>query len=104
MLLTIIASDSSVYRNREHLVCELAGVGLPDRLHAFQWDGTKGELEFTEDGNGCKPVNVKVDALPDWALACDARFADAKMKKMEREVQVAAQLAQQQAKMAAQPK
>lgn len=104
MLLTIIASDSSVYRNHECLVCDLSGVGIPDNLHAFQWDGAKGEIEFSEDRNGQKPVNVKVEALPDWALACDARYADAKMRKMERVVQEAARLAQQQATLAAQAK
>ncbi len=104
MLLTIIPSDSSVYRNHERLVCELEGVEFPDRLHAFQWDGTKGEIEFIDDSNGQKSANVKVDALPDWALACDARYADAKMKEMERAVQEAARLAQQQATLAAQAK
>ncbi len=104
MLLTIIPSDSSVYRTRERLMCDFAGLEIPAMLHAFQWDGVKGELEFTEDSNGQKPVNTKVEALPAWALECDARFADAKMKEMERAVQEAARIARQQATLAAQAK
>ena len=102
MHLTIIPSDSAVYRDKAMLVCDLAGVSLPASLHAFQWDGVRGEIEFSPDSDGQKPANLKVQELPLWALECDAQYAQTKMKEIERAVQEAAKLAQQQATLAAQ--
>ncbi len=75
MLLTIIPSDSAVYCDKVMLQCDLSGVSLPASLHAFQWDGVRGEIEFATDSDGQKPANVRVQALPAWALECESIYA-----------------------------
>ena len=83
MHLTIIPSDSTVYRDHAMLVCDLAGVNLPASLHAFQWDGVRGEIEFVTDRDGQKPANERVQALPAWALECESIYARMHVARME---------------------
>ena len=71
MHLTIILSDSAIYHDHAMLVCDLAGVNFPASLHAFQWDGVRGEIEFAPDSDGQKPANEHVQALPAWAVECN---------------------------------
>ena len=42
---------------------------VPDNIHAIQWNGTKGEIEFYTDEDGEKPANQKITELPDWVMA-----------------------------------
>lgn len=73
MRLTIIPTDSAVYIDG---VCkmplDLSGCGIPLDIHALQWFGEKGWLEFTDDGDPFtpRPPNQNIDTLPDWAISC----------------------------------
>lgn len=67
MKLTITISDSTVYKDGaviEGLVFE----GVPDGVHALQWDGASGWIEFVNESEFKKPPNQSISELPTWAL------------------------------------
>lgn len=43
---------------------ELDMTGIPEEIHALQWDGEKGEVEYIDD----RP-NESVSVMPSWASA-----------------------------------
>lgn len=65
MKLTIVPSDLAVY---EDGLCyaglDLSQCGIPANVHALQWFGSSGWIEFT-DG-----PNQDISELPAWASAC----------------------------------
>jgi hypothetical protein len=66
MRLTIIPSDSAVYRGDvSYLNLDLSECNIPAHVTALQWDGIaqKGWIEFT----GATP-NEEITILPAWAL------------------------------------
>lgn len=71
--LTIIAEDSSIGKGEQKTnklffdEFDLSTSGIPDNVHALQWDGSAGEIEFN-DGT----FNQTIAELPSWAVACDA--------------------------------
>lgn len=75
MKITIIPSDGAVYKNG------VAYVGLdlssaPTSVHALQWYGTEGEIEF----NGRpKPQNELITSLPAWAITASTKWDEAKV-------------------------
>lgn len=76
MKLTIIPSDGAVYKDNFSF-SNLVLSGIPEDVHALQWNGTKGWIEFKEDENFHKPANEIIDALPDWAVAAVSKWDEA---------------------------
>lgn len=71
MRLTIIPVDNAVYVDRECRILDLTSCDIPDDIHALQWLGASGWIEFGDnDGDGIKPANETISALPAWANAC----------------------------------
>lgn len=77
MKLTIIPSDSTVYKDG----LSYSGLDLssaPENVHALQWDNGTGWVEFKNESEFRKPANESIDALPDWANTALAKWEDAK--------------------------
>lgn len=77
MKLTVIISDGAVYKDG------VAYYGLdlsnaPDNVHALQWDGDSGWIEFVNESEFRKPANENINALPDWANDALAKWDEAK--------------------------
>jgi hypothetical protein len=70
---TIIPVDGAVYRDAgNYLDLDLSSCGIPADVHALQWDGSAGQIEFTDTRE-----NEEITALPDWANACVAKWVEA---------------------------
>ncbi len=71
MKLSIIPSDTQVCIDG---VCHtgLTWDGTPTDVHALQWSGNKGEVEYNDE----KP-NEAISTLPDWALNAEASWITA---------------------------
>ena len=68
MRLTIIPVDNAVYVDRDCRILDLSSCQIPDDIHALQWFGTSGWIEFSDnDGDGQKPENQVISSLPNWA-------------------------------------
>jgi hypothetical protein len=66
MKITIIKNDNAVYLNGIiHSNLDLSFI--PSNIHALQWKDTVGSIEYSEDSDGNKPHNDKIDNLPGWA-------------------------------------
>ena len=66
MKLTIIREDGAVYQDgiaRSNLNLSF----VPSNVHALQWNNDKGWIEYSEDSDGNKQNNDKIDVLPEWA-------------------------------------
>jgi hypothetical protein len=72
MRLTIIPVDSFVALDGDssHRPLDLSDCNIPANVHALQWYGTEGELEFVDNPDRTKPQNEIITVLPDWASAC----------------------------------
>lgn len=68
MRLTIIPSDSAVYIDGK-CYSGLAWEGTPSNIHALQWFGQNGWLEFTDE-----TPNENIDELPSWAANAQAAW------------------------------
>ena len=73
MKLTIIPADGSVgedglfYNN-----LDLSSCSIPANIHALQWDGAAGWIEFKD------PVpNEEITSLPAWANCCMTKWTEA---------------------------
>ena len=69
MKLTIIPDDGAVYKDGLSY-SELDWSFVPANVHALQWYGEFGEIEFKSafvDGRIVKPENEVITALPTWA-------------------------------------
>jgi len=76
MKLTIIPSDGAVYKDRVSYHCLLLS-GIPDRVHALQWDGEIGFIEFVRDEDFNKHANEIIYTLPDWAISALLKWDEA---------------------------
>ena len=66
MKLTIIRKDGAVYQNGiSYSNLDLSFV--PSNVHALQWNNDKGWIEYSEDSDGIKQANDKINILPEWA-------------------------------------
>lgn len=77
MKLTIIPNDGAVYKDG---VC-YSGLSLntaPANVHALQWDGVSGWLEFFNESEFRKPPNEAITELPNWANDALAKWDEAK--------------------------
>jgi hypothetical protein len=73
MKLTIIPTDGSVGEDGKfYLDLDLSSCAIPTNVHALQWDGVAGWIEFNE------PIpNEEISSLPSWANCCMAKWDQA---------------------------
>jgi hypothetical protein len=73
MKLTIIPTDGSVGKDGTfYLDLDLSSCVAPANVHALQWDGAAGWIEFKD------PVpNEEINSLPAWATCCMAKWDEA---------------------------
>lgn len=73
MKLTIIPVDGSVGEdNKFYLNLNLSTCNIPANVHALQWDGAVGWIEFNE------PIpNEEITVLPAWANCCMTKWDQA---------------------------
>ena len=84
--LTILPADGAVYRDAgNYLDLDLSSCGIPADVHALQWDGSAGHIEFTDTRE-----NEEITALPDWANACVAKWDEADAARIAAEEAAAA--------------
>jgi hypothetical protein len=89
--LTILPVDGAVYRDAgNYLDLDLSGCGIPADVHALQWDGSAGSIEFTDARE-----NEEITALPDWANACVAKWDEADAARIAAEEAAAVEPAQE---------
>lgn len=71
MRLTIIPSDNNVGIDNQFFIgLDLTNANIPSNIHALQWYETEGEIEFVDNSDRTKPMNVVIIDLPSWASAC----------------------------------
>jgi|694.fasta_scaffold75522_3 hypothetical protein len=73
MKLTIIPVDGSVGEDEKfYNNLDLNSCSIPANVHALQWDGVAGWIEFNE------PIpNEEITALPSWANCCMTKWTEA---------------------------
>jgi hypothetical protein len=73
MKLTIIPADGSVGEDGKfYLALDLNSCAIPVNVHALQWDGAAGWIEFNE------PIpNEEITSLPTWATCCMTKWTEA---------------------------
>lgn len=77
MRLTIIPADGSVGEDGKFYDdLDLSSCGIPADVHALQWDGVAGWIEFKD------PVpNQPITELPAWANCCMTKWTEANTPK-----------------------
>lgn len=78
MKLVIIPVDGAVYVDG----FSYSGLDLsvvPFEVHALQWNGTKGWIEFKDADDGTKPQNQSITELPEWANQAKIKWDEAKV-------------------------
>jgi hypothetical protein len=73
MKLTIIPADGSVGEDGKfYLNLDLSSCAIPTNVHALQWDGVAGWIEFKD------PVpNEEITSLPSWTNCCMNKWTEA---------------------------
>lgn len=75
MRISIITDDNCVVKDGVGYSLDLSSCGIPSNIHALQWDGSSGEIEYN-DGT----AQHDIDALPSWATSAvgvhDAKDAE----------------------------
>lgn len=77
MKLTIIPADGAVYKDGVSY-SRLDLSSAPQTIHALQWDGDKGWLEFVNESEFRRPPNEAITELPSWAQDALAKWDEAK--------------------------
>lgn len=100
MKLTIIKSDGAVYKDGVSY-SGLDLLSVPNNVHALQWNGTKGFIEFVEDDDFNKQANEAIQELPNWALDALSKWDEAKsaedaIQQLKLQAQLQAQLQTEQ--------
>jgi len=62
--LTVVADDSTVLVDGVHAEIDLTAIAIPNNLHALQWDGSTGHIEYKD------VENEDISSLPSWASDC----------------------------------
>lgn len=77
MRLTIIPADGSVGEDGKFFNdLDLTSCSIPADVHALQWDGAAGWIEFKD------PVpNEEITSLPTWANCCMTKWTEANTPK-----------------------
>ena len=87
MRLSVVVSDATVYLDGVPMMgLDLSCV--PADVHAFQWYGDKGEIEFI--AGDTKPANASVSELPSWTEQAIQKWNEAKQAKDAEEAHFAA--------------
>ena len=80
MKLVIIPVDGAVYVDGfAYSGMNLSTCNIPANVHALQWNGVKGWIEFVEDENFNKPDNQIITELPEWANQAKIKWDEAKI-------------------------
>jgi hypothetical protein len=75
MKLTIIPVDNAIYKDGvSYLGLDLSSCGIPENIHALQWQGTSGWVE----DKSAMVQNQDITELPAWATACITKWDEAK--------------------------
>ena len=74
MKLAIIVDDNAVYidgimRGYEPSL-DLKQCNIPSNIHALQWNDSNGWIEYVQNSDGSKPLNLAITILPNWANLC----------------------------------
>jgi len=77
MKLTIINEDNAVYVDGICRIVDLSKCAVPSDIHALQWKGETGWIEFKDADDGSKPMNKTIDILPQWANYAVKAFENA---------------------------
>jgi hypothetical protein len=73
MKLTIIVSDSAVYKDGySYRDLNLSVCNIPADVHALQWQESSGWIEFTDNRE-----NEQITQLPSWADSCVVKWDEA---------------------------
>jgi hypothetical protein len=93
MKLTIIPTDGSVGKDGAfYLDLDLSSCAIPENVHALQWDGATGWIEY----KSALVQNQDITELPVWANACVSKWDEFKA------AEEAAIIAAEQARITAQ--
>jgi len=77
MKLTIIPVDGSVGEDGKfYNDLNLSSCGIPTNVHALQWDGAAGWIEFKDS-----VPNEEITSLPAWANCCMTKWTEANTPK-----------------------
>jgi|GEM_PF-1321082 len=76
MKLTIIPDDQTVTIDGERFAIDCADL-VAQRIHAVQWDGVRGHIEFRDADDGNKPANELIESVARFQPLIDA-WHDAK--------------------------
>ena len=68
MKVTIIPADGAVYKDG-FSYSSLSLANVPENVHALQWDGVEGCIEFSPDDADNKAPNEVITELPEWAVS-----------------------------------
>lgn len=66
MKLTITREDGAVYKDG-YAFHGLDLSTVPLNVHALQWSGEAGWIEYINESEFCKPANEAITELPSWA-------------------------------------
>lgn len=92
MKITVLNDDNSIGFDGV-FYHELNFSTVPNDVHAVQWDGIKGEIEFYKNANGEQPTNQIITELPSWVMELkpqwDAAAEVARQKQLAYEAVVA---------------
>lgn len=76
MKITVIPADGAVYKDS----VSFSGLDLscaPADVHALQWFGEKGWIEFSVDEEFNKPANQTITELPMWVATALTKWDEA---------------------------
>jgi hypothetical protein len=76
MKITIIPADGAVYKDNVSF-SELDLSCAPADVHALQWFGEKGWIEFSVDADFNKPANQNITELPVWVATALTKWDEA---------------------------
>lgn len=77
MKITIIVDDKTVYIDSVSYA-NLDLSSIPTNVHAMQFNGNAGWIEFKDNNDGTKPHNEPISSLPVWATTAISKWQEAK--------------------------
>ena len=80
--LTIVPIDGLISIDGQGYT-ELSMTDVPEDIHALQWYGKGGEIEFIADDYGETKLNIRIDKLPKWIEKSISVWETAKKKAIE---------------------
>lgn len=83
MKVSIIPVDGAVYVDG-YSFAHLDLSGIPPNVHALQWEGESGWIEFENESEFCRPPNQSISELPEWATLAIEKFEKAKAEETAR--------------------